>query len=189
MNEIVSDARNRAARVRLAVLDVDGVLTDGRLTFDERGGELKTFNVRDGLGVKLLMQAGIEVAVISARESRVVENRMRDLGVQHVHLGARDKLAVFEALLRELDMTAASAAYIGDDLVDLPVLACAGLAATVADADPRVIERAHWRSKAGGGAGAVREFCEFILAAQGRLNEIIEAHIDDTARDHDGAPP
>ena len=104
--------------MRLAVFDVDGVFTDGRLTFDDRGGELKTFNVRDGLGIKLLMQAGIEVAVISARRSGAVEKRMRDLGVQHVRQGTGRKRPAFDALLNELDVPAEATAYIGDDLLD-----------------------------------------------------------------------
>ncbi|MGI9335201.1 MAG: KdsC family phosphatase [Gammaproteobacteria bacterium] len=171
-----ADAVARAARVRLAVFDVDGVFTDVRLTFDEQGVEAKTFHVRDGLGVKLLMQAGVEVAVLSARRSPVVERRMDELGVRHVRQGAGRKLAVFEALLAELQLGAGESAYIGDDLIDIPVLARVGFAAAVADADPRVLARAHWCTHAPGGAGAVREFCEYILESQGRLDEIIAAH-------------
>lgn len=173
---LATDARARAARVRLAVFDVDGVFTDGRLTFDENGIESKTFNVRDGLGVKLLMEAGVEVAVLSARRSSVVEKRMSDLGVSHVLQGAGKKLPVFEALARKLGYAEAECAYIGDDLIDMPVLSRVGFAAAVADAEPRVIACAHWCTRAAGGAGAVREFCEYILDAQGRLEAVIAAH-------------
>jgi 3-deoxy-D-manno-octulosonate 8-phosphate phosphatase (KDO 8-P phosphatase) len=163
------DVRERAAAVRLLVLDVDGVLTDGSLLLGPDGVEHKRFHVRDGLGVKLLREAGVEVAAISGRRAPVVEERMASLGVRHVFQGSEDKLPVFRSLLDRLGLEPGSAAAIGDDLPDLPVLLNAGLAVAVADAHPRLIEHAHWVTPSAGGRGAVRELCELILAAHGAL--------------------
>jgi 3-deoxy-D-manno-octulosonate 8-phosphate phosphatase (KDO 8-P phosphatase) len=159
----------RAARIRLAIFDVDGVLTDGRLYFTERGEELKVFNVRDGHGIRMLRDAGIHVAVISGRESRAVAVRMSELGVEHVYMGRSNKLLVFDGLLRSLKLSAEVACYLGDDLPDLPVLRRCGLSVAVADAHPLVRERAHWVTTNPGGRGAAREVCELVLQAQGKL--------------------
>lgn len=164
----------RARRVRLAVFDVDGVLTDGRLWLSDDGRETRAFNVRDGLGLKLLRGAGIEVAIISARRSRLVENRMSELGVPHVMQGQRDKAAAFDELLENLGLGPESAAFTGDDLPDLPVMQRAGLSVAVADAHAAVISRAHWVTRSPGGAGAVREVCDLVLSAQGKLDGILE---------------
>jgi len=162
--------RERARAVRLAVFDVDGVLTDGTLYLTDGGEEIKAFNTLDGHGLKMLMGAGVETAIITARTSRVVERRARDLGIARLHQGAHDKRAVFESLCRELGINTAAASYMGDDVVDLPVLRHCGLAITV-PAAPEIVKRhAHVVTAAGGGRGAVREACELILAAQDRLD-------------------
>ncbi len=165
-----SDAEARAANVRLLILDVDGVLTDGRLYFGPQGEALKVFDVRDGHGIKLLRAAGIEVAILSSRRSEIVGVRARELGIERVLQGEADKLAGFKRLLADMRLSAAQCAYIGDDWPDLPVLSQVGLAATVADAVPEVRRAAHWIAPAGGGCGAVRQVAEFLLRAQGRFD-------------------
>lgn len=163
------DPRQRAARIRLAVFDVDGVLTDGGLVLSDSGEELKIFHVRDGQGIVMLRDSGVQVAVITGRSSTVVAERMAALGVKYVFQGRNDKLPAFEQLLRELALDPQQAAYMGDDLPDLPPMGRAGLAAAPADAHPQVLDRAHWRARLGGGRGAVRELCELIMEAQGTL--------------------
>ena len=159
----------RAKRVRLVVFDVDGVLTDGRLFLSDQGNESVCFDVKDGLGLVMLRDSGLELAVVSGRKSSVVADRMEELGVKHVYLGCIDKLPVFLSLLERLGLSSAQAAYVGDDLPDLPVMGRVGLAVAVADAVERVTAAAHWQTTALGGRGAVREVCELILSAQGRL--------------------
>ncbi|RME34496.1 MAG: 3-deoxy-D-manno-octulosonate 8-phosphate phosphatase [Gammaproteobacteria bacterium] len=166
----------RARSVRLILFDIDGVFTDGSLLLLDNGVEGKVFNVRDGLGLVMLLEAGIEVGVISGRNSPVVAERMGELGVRHIHQGKSRKLPVFESILAELSLQPEQAAYMGDDLPDLPVLRRAGLALTVADADPRVLAEAHWCSSRPGGRGAVREACELILEAQGHLRRLAGGH-------------
>lgn len=157
----------RAARVRLLVLDVDGVLTDGRLYYGPDGEALKVFDVRDGHGIKMLLARGIEVAILSARNSPIVEQRARELGVGRVLQGRGDKAAAFRDLLAETGIAADEAAFVGDDLPDLPVLQRAGFAATVDDARAEVKAAAHWIAPQPGGRAAVRAVAEFILRAQG----------------------
>lgn len=166
----------RAARVRLMVLDVDGVLTDGRLYFGPDGEALKVFDVRDGLGIKLLREAGIEVAILSARASPIVARRARELGIVRVLQGASDKLSGLADLLAACRLDAADCGFIGDDWADLPVLDRVGFAAAVADAAPEVRAAAHWCAAAAGGRGAVRELAEFILRAQGRFDAALRRH-------------
>jgi 3-deoxy-D-manno-octulosonate 8-phosphate phosphatase (KDO 8-P phosphatase) len=156
----------RAKDVRLLVLDVDGVLTDGRLYFSARGEELKCFHVRDGAGIVRLIRAGIQVAVISGRSSRAVERRMSELGVTWVRQGIEDKLTALRELLDILGLGPQAVASVGDDLADLPVLEVARLAIAVADADASVKSRAHFITQAMGGQGAVREVCDLILESQ-----------------------
>ncbi len=172
----MTNAEQRAAAVRLLVLDVDGVLTDGRLYFGADGEALKVFDVRDGLGVKMLREAGIEVAILSSRSSPVVERRAKELGIAPVVQGATDKGAGFAALAQALRLTPAQCGYIGDDWPDLAALAQAGFAATVSDASPEVKRISHWISEAPGGRGAVRELAEFILRAQGRFGDVLRRH-------------
>lgn len=158
----------RAAHIRLAVFDVDGVLTDGRLWYSDDGRELKSFHVRDGLGLKRLLANGVEVAIITARLSPIVTERTAELGIAHVYQGQDDKLACLERLLHALGIDAKDAAYTGDDLPDLAPMQRAGLAIAVADAHAAVRTRAHWSTGSAGGRGAVREVCDLILAAQGK---------------------
>lgn len=156
----------RAARVQLAVFDVDGVFTDGRLYYGARGEQLKAFHVRDGHGIKLLLRHGIRVAVISGRRSPAVTQRMRELGIRHLFQGRDDKLAVLQKLLQQLKLAWNQVACVGDDLVDLPLFESAGLAVAVADAQPEVRARAHHVTRTRGGEGAVREVCDLLLAAR-----------------------
>ncbi len=159
----------RANDVRLLVLDVDGVLTDGRLYFTARGEEMKCFHVRDGAGIVRLLRAGVQVAVISGRSSRAVERRMSELGVTWVRQGIEDKQAALRELLDILGLTVQSVACMGDDLADLPLFEVARLAVTVADAHPSVKSRAHFITQASGGQGAVREVCDLIMESQRRI--------------------
>ncbi len=163
----------RARAVRIIGFDIDGVLTDGRLWYANDGAEAKAFHVHDGLGLKLLQQAGIATVVISARASDAAQRRLSELGLTHVHLGVRDKLPVFEQIARTLGSSWYQAAYMGDDLPDLPILTRVVLPATVAEAVPAVRERCVWHATRPAGAGAVREFAEFVLAAQGKLDLLL----------------
>lgn len=148
----------------MLVLDVDGVMTDGRLHFGPRGEALKLFHVRDGLGIKLLAETGIEVAVISGRKSKMVDVRCRELGVEHVYQGAKDKLAELERLCARLKIPTSACACIGDDIPDVPVMREVALAFAVADAHPEARHAAHLVTKLPGGHGAVREVCDYLLA-------------------------
>lgn len=170
------DAEARARRVRLMAFDVDGVLTDGRLYIGAQGELMKAFDVRDGHGIKLLREAGIEVAILTARTSDIVAARARELGIARVLQGQSDKLAGFERLLADTGIDAGQAGYIGDDWPDLPVLRRARFAATVADACDEVKAVAHWVADAPGGRGAVRQLAEFILRAQERFDELLRRH-------------
>ena len=166
----MQDLTARAQHIRLLVLDVDGVLTDGGLFFGDDGQEYKMFNSRDGHGMRMLQDAGIPIAIITGRQSEVVKHRMENLGVAHVYQGQREKLPAFEALLQEVGLAAEQVAYVGDDVVDLPILTRVGLAIAVQDAHTLVKQHAHWTTPQGGGRGAVRDVCELILQAQGRLD-------------------
>lgn len=157
----------RAARVRLLALDVDGVLTDGRLYYDGQGNETKAFSTRDGLGLRLLALQGIELALITARRSSIVERRAKELGIDRVYQGSMRKLDAFTDLLAETGLAPEQVCYAGDDWLDLPILQRAGLAVTPADGDPLVQRRVHWVTSRPGGHGAVREICDLILAARG----------------------
>ncbi len=159
---------DRAARIRLVVLDVDGVLTDARLLFGASGEEIKTFHTRDGHGIKALARAGVGIAVISGRRSPAVERRMQELGVTEVHQGIGDKLPVFESVLATFGLDAGAVACMGDDVPDLPLLERAALAVCPADAHPRVAEACHWQTTLPGGRGAVRELCDLLIGAASR---------------------
>ena len=173
----LQDVYSRAKRIRLAIFDVDGVLTDGALTFAAGGEELKVFNVLDGHGMKLLQDSGVALAVITSRSSRAVEERMRNLGVELLFQGAQDKLAAFNELLARQRITADAASFIGDDLQDLPVMSRCGLAAAVPDAPAAVRRHAHYVTRARGGHGAAREFCELLMHAQGSLTARVAAFL------------
>ena len=155
--------RERARRVRLLVLDVDGVLTDGRLYLAPDGEELKVFDVRDGSGLVAVRQAGIEIAIISGRSAAAVDRRALELGIGHVQQGVRDKGAAFDALLATLGIDAAASACVGDDTADLPMLGRAGLSIAVADAHTEVRAAVDWVTTRPGGRGAVREVCDLLL--------------------------
>lgn len=155
-----------ARRLELLVLDVDGVLTDGSLWFGPRGEVLKRFHVRDGHGIKLVQAAGVKVAVISGRRSRAVRTRCRELGIRHVFQGVKDKHQVLERLLRKLGLTDTQVACVGDDTPDIPLFVRAGFAVAVRDAHPLAIAAARCSTTLGGGNGAVREVCDWLLAAR-----------------------
>ncbi|PHV06669.1 phenylphosphate carboxylase subunit delta [Janthinobacterium sp. BJB412] len=163
----------RAAKVRLMIFDVDGVLTDGSLHYGADGEALKTFNVHDGLGIKLLQESGVQTAIISARVSPQVVKRAADLGIGFLHQGGHDKLTPFHALLEKTGLTAEQVGFIGDDVVDLPILSRVGFAVAVPNGRAEVHGRAHHITEAAGGRGAVREICEFVLRAQGRYDQVM----------------
>ncbi len=167
----------RARAVRMIVFDVDGVLTDGSLFYDDRGEEYKAFNSRDGHGIKMLRASGVETGIITGRTSQVVLHRCRNLGIVHIHQGADDKLEAFGRLLAATGLEARQIAYMGDDLVDLPVMNRCGLAITVPDAPAEVRARCQVVTQAGAGRGAAREACELIMRAQGTWAAQI-AHYD-----------
>ena len=161
------DIDQRARAVRMIVFDVDGVLTDGSLFYGDDGQEYKAFNSRDGHGIKMLRASGVEPAIITGRTSQVVLFRARNLGIEHLYQGADDKLVAFGQLLANVNLVPEQIAYMGDDVVDLPVLRRCGLALTVPDAPPEVMARSHYVTRAGAGRGAAREVCELIMRAQG----------------------
>lgn len=168
------DLLERARNIRLLALDVDGVLTDGRLYFDEQGNEMKAFCTRDGLGLKTLQRFDIALAFITGRSSRIVTDRARELGIDLVYQGRNDKLNALTELMSETGVSEQGICYAGDDWIDLPVLERVGLSVAPADAAPLVRQRVHWVTQAGGGHGAVREICDLILTSQGldrRLRE------------------
>lgn len=163
----------RAARVKLMIFDVDGVLTDGSLHYGAEGEALKTFNVYDGLGIKLLQESGVQTAIISARTSPQVVKRAADLGIGFLHQGGHDKLTPFNALLEKTGLTAEQVGFIGDDVVDLPILTRVGFAVAVPGGRKEVLERVHHVTVAQGGRGAVREVCELLLHAQGTHERVL----------------
>lgn len=159
---------SRAKKIKLLLLDVDGVMTDGRIIIDSRGNETKAFHVRDGHGIKLVQKAGILVGIITGRSSEAVNIRARELSISEVHQGARDKMAVYDAIVAKYDFQDDEVAYIGDDEVDLSIFKRVGLAAAVADADPCVKPHVHLVTRTAGGRGAVREVINFILKNRGK---------------------
>lgn len=167
----------KAALVRLAVFDVDGVLTDGGLIYSDREEEQKIFHVHDGLGMNMLRRSGCEIAVISARSSRIVARRMADLGIIHVYQGQNDKGAAVRSVLNEFGFRKSEVAYTGDDLLDIPAMRETGLAIAVANAHPLVKQQADWITGKAGGSGAAREVCELILKAQGKLDTIYNEYL------------
>ncbi|NIR58411.1 MAG: 3-deoxy-manno-octulosonate-8-phosphatase KdsC [Gammaproteobacteria bacterium] len=170
----MQDILEKAVRIRLVIFDVDGVLTDGGLYLGDDGQEYKAFHSRDGHGMKMLQFTGVELGVISGRSSGVVEHRMRDLGVEHVYQGCLEKRAAFDELLARTGQSPEAAAFVGDDVVDLPAMRRAGLAIAVADAHPLVRQHAHWQTPSAGGRGAVREVCELVMEAQGTLQGMLK---------------
>ncbi len=171
-----AEALERARAVRLLVLDVDGVLTDGTVYMGHEGELLKAFHIQDGKGISMLRECGIQTAILTARRSPAIERRAEELRIEHVLQGRQPKWPALEELLGELGLDAREVAYAGDDLVDVPVLRRVGLAAAVANAHPLVRGHSHWQSERPGGCGAVRELCELILSAQNRLDAILERY-------------
>jgi len=163
------DIQQRAARIKLIAFDIDGVMTDGGLTYTDDGQERKTFNVQDGLGIKLLQRAGLAAVIVTGRNSGVVAARAADLGIEHVYQGVADKGATLANLLARLGLAWPECAFMGDDLIDLPAMRRAGLAIAPANARPIVKQHAHVVTAASGGHGAVREAIELVLAAQDKL--------------------
>jgi 3-deoxy-D-manno-octulosonate 8-phosphate phosphatase (KDO 8-P phosphatase) len=157
----------RATHIRLLVLDVDGVLTDGRLYYDQAGNEMKAFSTRDGFGIKALQRFDIGVAIITGRSSTIVQRRAEELGISLVYQGCIKKIDAFNHMLQKTGLEEKQVCFAGDDWIDIPVLERVGLAVTVADADPLVQSRVHWITENPGGKGAVREICHLILSARG----------------------
>jgi 3-deoxy-D-manno-octulosonate 8-phosphate phosphatase (KDO 8-P phosphatase) len=171
----MSEAEAHAKTIELLLLDVDGILTDGRLYFSNQGDELKTFNIQDGLGIKLLQGAGIQTGIITGRSSNIVEKRAAELGIELLVQGQENKLRAMQEIQQQLGLSSEAVAYMGDDLPDLLAIRHAGLGMTVANGNWRVREEADWISDFNGGDGAVRQACEFILRAQGKLDNALSA--------------
>jgi len=173
----MQDILEKAATIKLVIFDIDGVLTDGSLFIGDDGQEYKAFNSKDGHGMRMLQDAGVEIAVITGRVSNVVEHRVKDLGIKHVYQGKREKLPAFEELLQKVKLMPEQVAYVGDDVVDLPVMTKVGLAICVQDGHPFVKKHAHWITEHGGGRGAGRDVCEMILQARGVLDSVLESYL------------
>ncbi len=167
----------KAKDLKLFLLDVDGVLTDGTITYTHEGNEIKSFHTRDGLGIRLLMESGLEVGLITARESEAVNRRAQDLSIKYVFQKAKNKLEIFENLLRDLDLQPSEVGYMGDDWLDLPLLVRVGFAATVEDAVEEVLQVAHYVTRSKGGKGAVREVCDLILEAKDVKSDLLEKYL------------
>lgn len=156
----------KAKKIKLAGFDVDGVLTDGTIYFANSGEEMRAFNTQDGLGMKLLLDAGIEVAIITAKTSELLARRCKELNIVHLYQGQFDKMDAFNEILDILELSPEQAAFTGDDLPDLPLIEKAGLGISVANARPEVIAASDWQTQHSGGHGAVREICDLLLRAQ-----------------------
>lgn len=167
----------RAQAIRLIAFDVDGILTDGGLYLSDSGEEFKRFNSLDGHGLKMLKASGVELAIITGRTSRCVELRAHNLGITYLHQGVGDKLGAIQELLAQLRLPPAAAAFMGDDVVDLPVMRHVGLALSVPDAPQVVRDRAHYVTRRSGGYGAVREACELLMSAQGTLDTQLSPYL------------
>jgi len=168
----------KVKQLKLLILDVDGVLTDGRLFFDDNGKEYKSFHARDGHGIKLLQQTGVEVAIISGRKSQSVNLRMQSLGIKHIYQGHENKIAAFEEILSIMKLSPEQVAHVGDDLLDLPLMKRAGLGFAVNDAVEAVKDYADACTQIQGGLGAVRELCDFIMQTQGSFDSILQSYLD-----------
>ena len=167
----------KAKSIRIVIFDVDGVLTDGTLYFTDSGEEIKAFNSRDGHGMKMLKASGVELAIITARESRSVKLRAEDFNITLLYQGEENKLKVFESLVTKLKLDMSSCAYVGDDLIDLPVMTRCGLSICVPSSPILVKKHAHYVTNSEGGQGAVREVCEMIMRSQGTLDAQLEKYL------------
>lgn len=168
----------KAEKVKLLLLDVDGILTDGSITYSDEGIELKTFNSKDGFGLNLVRKAGVEVGIITARSSQALIRRCQDLKIDHLYQGRRNKVETFQEVIAELGLTASEVAYMGDDWLDLPLLARVGFSATVADALAEVKEVTHFTSRFNGGQGGVREVCDLIVEAKGMYEKLLHEYME-----------
>lgn len=175
---MTQDAIERARHVKLVIFDVDGVMTDGTLYLADDGQEYKGFNSLDGHGLKMLKSTGVELAIITGRNSQVVAHRARNLGISHLHQGAHDKLMVYRQLLQDLNLGAEQTAFMGDDVVDLPVMRRTHLAIAVPAAPDLVKAHSHYITRREGGRGAVREACEFIMRAQGTFDTQMALYLE-----------
>ncbi len=173
----MQDILEKAAQIKLVIFDVDGVLTNGGLFFGDDGQEYKEFYSRDGLGIKLLQRTGVEIAVITARESQLVIHRMKNLGIEHLYQGRLDKITAYKDLIEKLGVTPEQTAYVGDDVIDLSVMKRVGLAICVADGHPFVKQHSHWTTPHDGGRGAARDVCELIMQAQGTLDSQLNSFL------------
>ncbi len=173
----MQDILEKAKKIKLVIFDIDGVLTTGALFIGDDGQEYKAFNSKDGHGLRMLQDGGIEVAIITGRSSNVVEHRAKDLGISRIYQGKRHKLPAYEELIKEMGLKHSQVAYVGDDVVDLPVMSKVGLAICVQDGHSFVKKHAHWITENNGGCGAGRDVCEMILDAQGKLHDMLQSYI------------
>jgi 3-deoxy-D-manno-octulosonate 8-phosphate phosphatase (KDO 8-P phosphatase) len=173
----MQDIHAKAQGIRLLIFDVDGVLTDGSLYLGDDGQEYKAFNSRDGHGMKMLQNSGVAIGIITGRTSEVVRIRMESLGIKHVYQGKHEKLPTYEELRDKLALQDDQVAYVGDDVVDLPIMRRVGLAIAVNDAHPLVVQHAHWQTPHSGGRGAGRDVCEMIMEAQGNLQSALDSYL------------
>jgi 3-deoxy-D-manno-octulosonate 8-phosphate phosphatase (KDO 8-P phosphatase) len=171
------DILDKAKAIKLLVLDVDGVLSDGRLYFSNSGDEIKAFSTLDGQGIKMLQRSGVEVAIITGRSSELVKRRANNLGIEHLVQGREDKLTALDELIATVGVSYSEIAFLGDDLPDLAAIRKVKLGMTVANGHHFVVEHADWQTQARGGEGAVREACELIMRAQGSLQAALEAYL------------
>ena len=174
---MAADVIERICNIKLAIFDVDGVLTDGRLIYGSNGEETKVFNALDGHGMKMLRESGVELAIISGRKSEALSRRAKDLAINHLFMGVDNKRDTFDALLKILSLSPAQVAGLGDDVIDLPFLTRCGFAAAVPSAPAYVRERVHYVTSAGGGQGAAREFCDLIMQAQGTWDIALKKYL------------
>lgn len=174
---MVEEIDTKARRVKLVIFDVDGVLTDGSLYLGDDGQEYKSFNSQDGHGMKMLQKSGVVIGIITGRTSEVVRIRMASLGVEHVYQGKLNKLPAYEELRDKLDLSDEQVAYVGDDVVDLPIMRRVGLAIAVSDAHPFVLQHAHWQTPHKGGRGAARDVCEMVMQAQDNLQTELDSYL------------
>lgn len=177
MTNIHQDIIDRAKKIRLLVLDVDGVLSDGKLYFSNSGEEIKAFNSLDGHGIKMLQKTGVDVAIITGRTSHIVQNRAHNLGIHHLIQGREDKLAALEDLIEDHKIPLEHIAHMGDDYPDLPLIRRVGLGLAPANAHKVIKQHAHWQSQLKGGDGAVREACDFIMEAQNTFDTSLEPYL------------
>lgn len=168
--------REKLKNIKLLLLDVDGVLTDGKIVYTDSGEQIKAFDVKDGHGLKLLMRSGAEVVLITGRESKVVLHRARDLGIQEVYQKVTNKIEIYEKILKEKNLEDIHVGFVGDDLIDIPVLKRVGFSAAVEDAIPEVKEIVDYVTSKKGGEGAVREVCELLLKSQDKWEELTERY-------------